>query len=120
MIRRPPRSTLFPYTTLFRSHGEKACAEVLGRQAPLAEKLAQKIRGREVALPGVAVEAAGNEVAVQIASGLGERHHVVQAMRPAGSPAQAVEAHAMLACVNGPTQSRSSHEIKLVQIDVAL
>src|SRR2546422_4446476 len=23
MIRRPPRSTLFPYTTLFRSHGDK-------------------------------------------------------------------------------------------------
>src|SRR2546425_9279867 len=29
MIRRPPRSTLFPYTTLFRSHG--------GRRAPLRE-----------------------------------------------------------------------------------
>src|SRR3712207_8685306 len=27
MIRRPPRSTLFPYTTLFRSK-ERACAEV--------------------------------------------------------------------------------------------
>src|SRR5258706_2490493 len=27
MIRRPPRSTLFPYTTLFRSHhlGERVC-----------------------------------------------------------------------------------------------
>src|ERR1051326_1473597 len=25
MIRRPPRSTLFPYTTLFRSHGKKDC-----------------------------------------------------------------------------------------------
>src|SRR2546422_1107997 len=25
MIRRPPRSTLFPYTTLFRSRGAKAC-----------------------------------------------------------------------------------------------
>src|SRR5258708_22697776 len=24
MIRRPPRSTLFPYTTLFRSHARKA------------------------------------------------------------------------------------------------
>src|SRR5689334_23970067 len=24
MIRRPPRSTLFPYTTLFRSHGREA------------------------------------------------------------------------------------------------
>src|SRR2546428_9859135 len=26
MIRRPPRSTLFPYTTLFRSRGERALA----------------------------------------------------------------------------------------------
>src|SRR5256885_8335260 len=26
MIRRPPRSTLFPYTTLFRSVGERATA----------------------------------------------------------------------------------------------
>src|SRR5437667_4818270 len=26
MIRRPPRSTLFPYTTLFRSGAESACA----------------------------------------------------------------------------------------------
>src|SRR5438093_4381538 len=28
MIRRPPRSTLFPYTTLFRSHrAERKCAD---------------------------------------------------------------------------------------------
>src|SRR2546421_6417649 len=27
MIRRPPRSTLFPYTTLFRSAGERASAQ---------------------------------------------------------------------------------------------
>src|SRR5258707_9551804 len=26
MIRRPPRSTLFPYTTLFRSHGNQLSA----------------------------------------------------------------------------------------------
>src|SRR5437899_9321573 len=32
MIRRPPRSTLFPYTTLFRSHeGARARAGVQGR-----------------------------------------------------------------------------------------
>src|SRR2546429_861211 len=31
MIRRPPRSTLFPYTTLFRSH----CVTILG-SAPFA------------------------------------------------------------------------------------
>src|SRR3712207_8818535 len=32
MIRRPPRSTLFPYTTLFRSSGEAVGGEVEGRQ----------------------------------------------------------------------------------------
>src|SRR3712207_8929442 len=30
MIRRPPRSTLFPYTTLFRSLEDAALREVLG------------------------------------------------------------------------------------------
>src|SRR5258708_20201386 len=34
MIRRPPRSTLFPYTTLFRSIAERV-AGMLGRQAKL-------------------------------------------------------------------------------------
>ena len=29
MIRRPPRSTLFPYTTLFRSEKLRAASEVL-------------------------------------------------------------------------------------------
>src|SRR3712207_7400415 len=40
MIRRPPRSTLFPYTTLFRSHvdaivlvGEGTAGEALAREA---------------------------------------------------------------------------------------
>src|SRR5688572_31447812 len=33
MIRRPPRSTLFPYTTLFRS-GELRAATTLGRREP--------------------------------------------------------------------------------------
>src|SRR3712207_7072232 len=31
MIRRPPRSTLFPYTTLFRSQGRRRPAEDRGR-----------------------------------------------------------------------------------------
>src|SRR5687768_17683887 len=33
MIRRPPRSTLFPYTTLFRSHRGKAVADAHARAA---------------------------------------------------------------------------------------
>src|SRR5256886_4447397 len=33
MIRRPPRSTLFPYTTLFRSRGARRDQNLLERQA---------------------------------------------------------------------------------------
>src|SRR3712207_7378940 len=33
MIRRPPRSTLFPYTTLFRSEGNYAAFTGVGAQA---------------------------------------------------------------------------------------
>src|SRR2546430_8044623 len=36
MIRRPPRSTLFPYTTLFRSHGGHVPAHVDERPADSA------------------------------------------------------------------------------------
>src|SRR3712207_7458638 len=35
MIRRPPRSTLFPYTTLFRSRRHNVLPEVLGDPIPL-------------------------------------------------------------------------------------
>src|SRR2546427_8020165 len=34
MIRRPPRSTLFPYTTLFRSRARPACRNRCARSAP--------------------------------------------------------------------------------------
>src|SRR2546427_9608283 len=34
MIRRPPRSTLFPYTTLFRSERGERCARRVLRQEP--------------------------------------------------------------------------------------
>src|SRR2546430_4286004 len=33
MIRRPPRSTLFPYTTLFRSPGENSPSTLMPNQA---------------------------------------------------------------------------------------
>src|SRR2546422_4702643 len=46
MIRRPPRSTLFPYTTLFRSPGEGLAA----RGAPEFEALRQALRELATAL----------------------------------------------------------------------
>src|SRR3712207_7032361 len=43
MIRRPPRSTLFPYTTLFRSEQRVQPVEVLDPRL-------DRVRGREVAV----------------------------------------------------------------------
>src|SRR3712207_7579858 len=39
MIRRPPRSTLFPYTTLFRSMHAARAVGALARALPAAERL---------------------------------------------------------------------------------
>src|SRR2546429_4218680 len=45
MIRRPPRSTLFPYTTLFRSvMGEDALRFLNELEFPLADTLEPKVR----------------------------------------------------------------------------
>src|ERR1035441_3869749 len=51
MIRRPPRSTLFPYTTLFRSVGQSDIANL-----PLAHKIVerpQRLLERRVAVPSM-------------------------------------------------------------------
>src|SRR2546427_9510830 len=61
MIRRPPRSTLFPYTTLFRSHGPRGAAVVhdgarTGRQPGAARRAAGAAVGganRAAAGPGI-------------------------------------------------------------------
>src|SRR3712207_8432986 len=49
MIRRPPRSTLFPYTTLFRSLGVGADGELSG---PVAKFLGDDVRRRLIEVTG--------------------------------------------------------------------
>src|SRR3712207_7835450 len=45
MIRRPPRSTLFPYTTLFRSRLQIARRQVVGRQVGEDRGVAEALAG---------------------------------------------------------------------------
>src|SRR5438094_2020783 len=55
MLRLPPRSTLFPYTTLFRSHhqrfvrqsagGEPSAHQLVDRREECGERLARACRG---------------------------------------------------------------------------
>src|SRR2546427_9188523 len=55
MIRRPPRSTLFPYTTLFRSvidHAQPHCASHEFFNGVLAERAHGVFNGRIIVRPG--------------------------------------------------------------------
>src|SRR4051812_49673925 len=48
MIRRPPRSTLFPYTTLFRSGARAARASALARERQsVADRKERHVRSEE-------------------------------------------------------------------------
>src|SRR5947209_9103806 len=47
MIRRPPRSTLFPYTTLFRSQPRRAQGRARARQPQLDHRQAKPARSEE-------------------------------------------------------------------------
>src|SRR2546422_5485163 len=49
MIRRPPRSTLFPYTTLFRSQGPAGARPAHPHQCAHQEGAAARDRGQEEA-----------------------------------------------------------------------
>src|SRR2546429_3959813 len=49
MIRRPPRSTLFPYTTLFRSQRAVELQNIpIGPQARVTDKIARVLQGEEI------------------------------------------------------------------------
>src|SRR3712207_7247721 len=48
MIRRPPRSTLFPYTTLFRSDPARACRSALEAEALMRQRI-EALNGRRTA-----------------------------------------------------------------------
>src|SRR3712207_7062349 len=63
MIRRPPRSTLFPYTTLFRSCGQAAAAGALGgeREPPSRALGGAVVDGRRLVRPAVRPRAAGGQ-----------------------------------------------------------
>src|SRR3712207_5970677 len=61
MIRRPPRSTLFPYTTLFRS-GDEAEEVQRRRPRPLRSyKIQEVIKRRQILLVQVVKEERGNK-----------------------------------------------------------
>src|SRR3712207_8119812 len=67
MIRRPPRSTLFPYTTLFRSPPPRPCRSP-GEQRPVGDPVERLPGGREQRLAPDRQGQAGRAAAEQVRS----------------------------------------------------
>src|SRR5258707_4331968 len=84
MIRRPPRSTLFPYTTLFRSYmvGDEAPARVaLQRAADASTEFAGKDEARRrLAMLAINVATADSAARTQLEKFLRERPNDPAAM----------------------------------------
>lgn len=99
--------------------GAEALAKFGRGQAVLSVEPAEKVRGGTLALPGIAFEAAGDEVAVGVALPLRLRHNMIEATPSAADAAQAVKAGAALASVDGLTQCRGFQEIDLFEAGLA-
>src|SRR2546426_1836628 len=78
MIRRPPRSTLFPYTTLFRSHADSASKSARNILSPAATRGQAMRRARwEIALRSTSSRAAaatGSPTLLRVGDPRSEEH----------------------------------------------
>src|SRR3712207_7700977 len=69
MIRRPPRSTLFPYTTLFRSLADHAASLLLCSSEHAAERLrSESVMGDVVVVGDVMVDVAQDRKSTRLNS----------------------------------------------------
>src|SRR2546426_4865032 len=102
MIRRPPRSTLFPYTTLFRSHAE--LVDALGPIEVLEPVLTE------------VMERGSLQLGVLEHGGRCERNEYLASVRPGHDPRGAVHAeavvplirHGRLGCVDAHSHAKAA------------
>src|SRR5258707_15076135 len=108
MIRRPPRSTLFPYTTLFRSQSVRrapvGCARRrrppgFGASKPQHERVAVAGQGRAVQLGELARDGQSESRAGRFWSGLDLAEFLEDALAVLGGDARAVVADADLSAL---------------------
>src|SRR3712207_8211111 len=89
MIRRPPRSTLFPYTTLFRSAWMRRAAAVRDalhrpRHSPRGPRdVLAELGGGDIAVgTGIVLGAAAHRLPLLLDGPRSEEHHVLTPVTP--------------------------------------
>ena len=88
-----------------------------GGEAAVAEEPAEKIGGGTFAFERIAFEAAGNHVAVGIASVVGAGSDVIEALGASVGAAQAIETVSAFAEVDGLAQGAGLEEVELFEIN---
>jgi len=99
--------------------GAEAAAQLIGAQAAVAVERAYKLDGGTLGLIGVAIETAGDEVAVGIAAEAGLRNDVIEAPSMGDEPAQTIEAAAALAGVHSAAERLGLEEVGLREAGAA-
>src|SRR3712207_8868829 len=96
MIRRPPRSTLFPYTTLFRSDGRRAPA----RRRPCPRERALPRRREQPRVPGLLRTARGTRDERRLLDERAARvhEHALQAARRSEEHTSELQSRQYLVC----------------------
>src|SRR5256885_14892030 len=105
MIRRPPRSTLFPYTTLFRSE-QRDAAEAMDGMIAVTELASRQLARRQQ------LQSARGDVIVQRIGVVGGVGQEITLRRPAMQPVQMVDQPHRSGRVGGAHRSqrqRSGH-----------
>ncbi len=97
--------------------GAETGVEFGGGQAAVAEEPAKKIGGGTFAFERIAFEAAGNQVAVGIASALGAGRDVIEALGARVGAAQTIETMPAFAEVDGLTQGAGPEEVELFNVN---
>jgi len=94
--------------------GAEAIGEFGGGEALVAVEAAEEIARGPFALLRVALDAAGDEVAIGVAAKLDSRHDMIETLLRRGKPAQTVEAEAAFAGVDGLAKGASLQEVGIL------
>lgn len=97
--------------------GAEAVGEFGGGETLLAVEPAEEIACGEFAFLRIALDAAGNEVAVRIASELNERNDVIEALLRRSEAAETIKTETTFARVNGLAKRIGLQEVRVIEIE---